>query len=136
MNLLLYYLYCEVALFHLCYMISICLNTDFIPEPCLKVFHVFYACQSGLWLLQVSLHVRGKKGPTSGLADISKLTHPKRVCNHDLMIVQISDWMTKIAKDNPDLVTIVEYGKTYEKRTISLLKVTFSDSQNRQTREG
>uniref|UniRef100_A0A3Q3VSS9 Peptidase M14 domain-containing protein n=1 Tax=Mola mola TaxID=94237 RepID=A0A3Q3VSS9_MOLML len=44
---------------------------------------------------------------------------------------EISDWMTQIAKANPDLVTIVEYGKTYEKRTISLLKVTFSDSQNR-----
>lgn len=31
--------------------------------------------------------------------------------------------MNQTAKDHPDLVTIVDYGKTYEKRTISLLKV-------------
>lgn len=31
--------------------------------------------------------------------------------------------MSQIAKAYPDVVSIVEYGKTYEKRTISLLKV-------------
>ncbi|XP_017293120.1 carboxypeptidase O-like [Kryptolebias marmoratus] len=31
--------------------------------------------------------------------------------------------MNQIVKDHPDLVTRVEYGKTYEKRTISLLKI-------------
>ncbi|XP_038573397.1 carboxypeptidase O-like isoform X3 [Micropterus salmoides] len=31
--------------------------------------------------------------------------------------------MNQTAKDHPDLVTIVDYGKTYEKRTISLLKI-------------
>lgn len=31
--------------------------------------------------------------------------------------------MAQIAKTYPDVVTIVEYGKTYEKRTVSLLKV-------------
>uniref|UniRef100_UPI0037E892B1 carboxypeptidase O-like n=1 Tax=Semicossyphus pulcher TaxID=241346 RepID=UPI0037E892B1 len=36
---------------------------------------------------------------------------------------EISDWMAQIVKDNPDLVTIMEYGQTYEKRTISLLKI-------------
>lgn len=38
-------------------------------------------------------------------------------------VLQISNWMAQIAKSYPDVVTIVEYGKTYEKRTISLLKV-------------
>lgn len=41
-------------------------------------------------------------------------------------VLQISSWMAQIAKSHPDVVTIVEYGKTYEKRTISLLKVTYS----------
>lgn len=41
-------------------------------------------------------------------------------------VLQISNWMAQIAKSHPDVVTIVEYGKTYEKRTISLLKVTYS----------
>lgn len=31
--------------------------------------------------------------------------------------------MAQIEKDYPDVVTIVDYGQTYEKRTISLLKV-------------
>ncbi|XP_037829695.1 carboxypeptidase O-like isoform X2 [Kryptolebias marmoratus] len=31
--------------------------------------------------------------------------------------------MTQMAKDHPDLVTIVDYGRTYEKRTIKLLKI-------------
>lgn len=33
--------------------------------------------------------------------------------------------MSQTAKAYPDIVSIVEYGKTYEKRTISLLKVPF-----------
>ncbi|XP_037552300.1 carboxypeptidase O-like [Nematolebias whitei] len=36
---------------------------------------------------------------------------------------EISTWMTQTEKDHPDLVTLVEYGKTYEKRTITLLKI-------------
>ncbi|XP_074520809.1 carboxypeptidase O-like [Halichoeres trimaculatus] len=36
---------------------------------------------------------------------------------------EISQWMTDIVKENPDLVSIMKYGKTYEKRTISLLKI-------------
>uniref|UniRef100_A0A3Q3LXW5 Carboxypeptidase O-like n=1 Tax=Mastacembelus armatus TaxID=205130 RepID=A0A3Q3LXW5_9TELE len=38
---------------------------------------------------------------------------------------EITNWMTQIAKDHPDVVTIVDYGQTYEKRTISLLKVIY-----------
>ena len=38
-------------------------------------------------------------------------------------VPQIRNWMVQIANSHPDVVTIVEYGKTYEKRTISLLKV-------------
>ncbi|XP_077370512.1 carboxypeptidase O-like [Festucalex cinctus] len=36
---------------------------------------------------------------------------------------QISEWMTRLAKAYPDIVTTVEYGKTYELRTITLLKI-------------
>ncbi|XP_041835022.1 carboxypeptidase O [Melanotaenia boesemani] len=36
---------------------------------------------------------------------------------------EISTWMAQMVKDYPDLVTIVDYGQTYEKRTISLLKI-------------
>ncbi|KAM6892908.1 carboxypeptidase O-like isoform 1-T1 [Lycodopsis pacificus] len=36
---------------------------------------------------------------------------------------EITDWMAQVAKDHPDVVTVVEYGQTYEKRTISLLKI-------------
>ncbi|XP_053709371.1 carboxypeptidase O [Synchiropus splendidus] len=36
---------------------------------------------------------------------------------------EISEWMAQIAKTHPDVVSIVEYGKTYELRTISLLKI-------------
>lgn len=32
--------------------------------------------------------------------------------------------MAQMVMDYPDVVTIVDYGQTYEKRTISLLKVT------------
>lgn len=31
--------------------------------------------------------------------------------------------MVQMEKAHPDVVSIVEYGKTYEKKTISLLKV-------------
>uniref|UniRef100_H2TMD4 Carboxypeptidase O n=1 Tax=Takifugu rubripes TaxID=31033 RepID=H2TMD4_TAKRU len=47
--------------------------------------------------------------------------------NHDYFkynpMTEVSNWMAQIAKTHPDVVTIVEYGKTYEKRTISLLKI-------------
>ncbi|TMS11876.1 carboxypeptidase O isoform X1 [Larimichthys crocea] len=36
---------------------------------------------------------------------------------------EISKWMSQMQTDYPDLVHIVDYGKTYEKRTISLLKI-------------
>ncbi|XP_034533820.1 carboxypeptidase O-like [Notolabrus celidotus] len=36
---------------------------------------------------------------------------------------EITDWMTQLEKENPDIVTIMDYGKTYEKKTISLLKI-------------
>lgn len=36
---------------------------------------------------------------------------------------EITNWMAQVAKDNPDVVTVLEYGLTYEKRTISLLKI-------------
>ncbi|KAF7214852.1 carboxypeptidase O isoform X1 [Nothobranchius furzeri] len=36
---------------------------------------------------------------------------------------EISNWMTQMEKDHPDVMTIVDYGKTYEKRTIKLLKI-------------
>ncbi|KAM3585072.1 uncharacterized protein V6R79_006607 [Siganus canaliculatus] len=36
---------------------------------------------------------------------------------------EITDWMAQIAKENEPLVTIMEYGQTYEKRAISLLKI-------------
>uniref|UniRef100_A0A3B3BBY9 Carboxypeptidase O n=1 Tax=Oryzias melastigma TaxID=30732 RepID=A0A3B3BBY9_ORYME len=36
---------------------------------------------------------------------------------------EISSWMAQMVKDHPDVVTIVDYGQTYEKRTISLLKI-------------
>ncbi|XP_060888823.1 carboxypeptidase O-like [Labrus mixtus] len=36
---------------------------------------------------------------------------------------EISKWMAQIANDYPEIVTIMEYGQTYEKRTISLLKI-------------
>ncbi|XP_077471526.1 carboxypeptidase O [Stigmatopora argus] len=36
---------------------------------------------------------------------------------------EISEWMVQLAKDHADIVTLVEYGKTYELRTISMLKI-------------
>ncbi|XP_030006425.1 carboxypeptidase O-like [Sphaeramia orbicularis] len=36
---------------------------------------------------------------------------------------EITNWMDQIVKENPDVVTKVDYGKTYENRTISLLKI-------------
>uniref|UniRef100_A0A8C4HYY1 Peptidase M14 domain-containing protein n=1 Tax=Dicentrarchus labrax TaxID=13489 RepID=A0A8C4HYY1_DICLA len=36
---------------------------------------------------------------------------------------EISNWMVQMAKDHPDVVSIVEYGQTYEKRVIKLLKI-------------
>ncbi|XP_017293119.1 carboxypeptidase O-like [Kryptolebias marmoratus] len=36
---------------------------------------------------------------------------------------EIGVWMVQMKEDHPDLVTRVEYGTTYEKRTISLLKI-------------
>lgn len=42
--------------------------------------------------------------------------------------------MAQMVKDHPDVVTIVDYGQTYEKRTISLLKVMQTCSKNVQKR--
>uniref|UniRef100_A0A672IWD4 Carboxypeptidase O n=1 Tax=Salarias fasciatus TaxID=181472 RepID=A0A672IWD4_SALFA len=36
---------------------------------------------------------------------------------------EITDWMWLMVKDHPDLVTVVDYGRTHENRTISLLKI-------------
>uniref|UniRef100_A0A667WJR1 Carboxypeptidase O n=1 Tax=Myripristis murdjan TaxID=586833 RepID=A0A667WJR1_9TELE len=37
--------------------------------------------------------------------------------------LQITDWMDMIAKNYSDVASLVEYGKTYENRPISLLKI-------------
>lgn len=36
---------------------------------------------------------------------------------------EIAGWMEQMVKDHPDVVTVVKYGKTYESRDISLLKI-------------
>uniref|UniRef100_A0A672IT24 Carboxypeptidase O n=1 Tax=Salarias fasciatus TaxID=181472 RepID=A0A672IT24_SALFA len=36
---------------------------------------------------------------------------------------EITDWMWLMVEDHPDLVTVVDYGRTHENRTISLLKI-------------
>ncbi|XP_061571612.1 carboxypeptidase O [Cololabis saira] len=36
---------------------------------------------------------------------------------------EISRWMSQMQTDHPDVVTLVDYGQTYEKRTISLMKI-------------
>nr|XP_057908549.1 carboxypeptidase O-like [Doryrhamphus excisus] len=36
---------------------------------------------------------------------------------------EISEWMVQMEKDHPDIVTRIEYGRTYEFRTITLLKI-------------
>uniref|UniRef100_A0AAQ4RX29 Peptidase M14 domain-containing protein n=1 Tax=Gasterosteus aculeatus aculeatus TaxID=481459 RepID=A0AAQ4RX29_GASAC len=36
---------------------------------------------------------------------------------------EISQWMDQVATDHPDVVTVMKYGQTYEKRTIRLLKI-------------
>lgn len=41
-----------------------------------------------------------------------------------MKLSQISQWMIDMEKENPDIVTVVEYGQTYEKRAISLLRVS------------
>lgn len=43
--------------------------------------------------------------------------------------------MVQTEKAHPDLVTIVEYGKTYEKKTISLLKVWLSVSDDKNQKD-
>ncbi|XP_031147779.1 carboxypeptidase O [Sander lucioperca] len=44
---------------------------------------------------------------------------------------EINDWMNKVQKDYPDVVTIVEYGQTYEKRVIRLLKIGFNTGKKK-----
>ncbi|KAM4602147.1 carboxypeptidase O-like [Polymixia lowei] len=36
---------------------------------------------------------------------------------------EITDWMTQMKTEHPDLVNLIDYGKTYENKTISLLKI-------------
>ncbi|XP_014858608.1 PREDICTED: carboxypeptidase O isoform X1 [Poecilia mexicana] len=36
---------------------------------------------------------------------------------------EINSWMAQMAKEYPDVVTIVDYGKSYENRTISLMRI-------------
>ncbi|KAK5891431.1 hypothetical protein CgunFtcFv8_018684 [Champsocephalus gunnari] len=44
---------------------------------------------------------------------------------------EITDWMVQAVKDYPEVVTIVEYGQTYEKRTISLLKIGINTGEQK-----
>ncbi|XP_070711416.1 carboxypeptidase O-like [Pempheris klunzingeri] len=48
---------------------------------------------------------------------------------HDMQ--EIANWMNQMAKDHPDVVTIVDYGKTYEKRTIRLLKIGLNTGEKK-----
>ncbi|KAK0151412.1 Carboxypeptidase O [Merluccius polli] len=41
---------------------------------------------------------------------------------------QIDDWMSQILMDNPDMVSMERYGRTYQERDINLIKVNFSSS--------
>ncbi|KAM9859983.1 carboxypeptidase O-like [Aulostomus maculatus] len=44
---------------------------------------------------------------------------------------EISDWMDQTARDHPDIVTKVDYGKTHELRTISLLKIGLNTGEKK-----
>ncbi|TNN55662.1 Carboxypeptidase O [Liparis tanakae] len=46
-------------------------------------------------------------------------------------MAEIADWMTRVEKENPDVVTAMEYGQTYEKRPISLLKIGLNTGQRK-----
>ncbi|CAN9498254.1 unnamed protein product [Ophioblennius macclurei] len=59
---------------------------------------------------------------TAGAATIDRVEHDY-FRYHPMP--EITNWMRQMVKDHPDLVTMVDYGKTYENRTISLLKIGF-----------
>ncbi|CAB1440740.1 unnamed protein product [Pleuronectes platessa] len=44
---------------------------------------------------------------------------------------EISKWMTQIAQNHSEVVTIMDYGQTYEKRNISLLKIGLSTGERK-----
>ncbi|KAI3366065.1 hypothetical protein L3Q82_009893 [Scortum barcoo] len=44
---------------------------------------------------------------------------------------EIQSWMAQIKNEHPDVVTIMDYGKTYEHRTISLLKIGFDTGEKK-----
>ncbi|KAM8905228.1 LOW QUALITY PROTEIN: carboxypeptidase O [Spinachia spinachia] len=44
---------------------------------------------------------------------------------------EISQWMDQVANDHPDVVTVMKYGQTYEKRTIRLLKIGLNTGEEK-----
>ncbi|KAK2856797.1 hypothetical protein Q5P01_005532 [Channa striata] len=44
---------------------------------------------------------------------------------------EITNWMAQLLKEHPDVVSIVDYGQTYEKRTISLLKIGINTGEKK-----
>jgi len=80
--------------------------------------------QGGVWLLQIPSNARGEKADSRSYTfyfDRPLHTESNVCCVYSTL--QITDWMVQAVKNYPEVVTIVEYGQTYEKRNISLLKV-------------
>ncbi|XP_034037845.1 carboxypeptidase O-like [Thalassophryne amazonica] len=44
---------------------------------------------------------------------------------------EITAWMAQIVKENPEMATIISYGKTYENRTIRLLKIGLKTAEKK-----
>ncbi|XP_029304105.1 carboxypeptidase O-like [Cottoperca gobio] len=44
---------------------------------------------------------------------------------------EITDWMSQVVKDYPEVVTTVDYGQTYENRVISLLKIGLNTGEKK-----
>uniref|UniRef100_A0AAY4DUU1 Peptidase M14 domain-containing protein n=1 Tax=Denticeps clupeoides TaxID=299321 RepID=A0AAY4DUU1_9TELE len=64
---------------------------------------------------------------THGILIFCRLIKGHEARNYDYTIyhplAEISTWMGQMVSENPDVVTLVDYGSTYENRTISLLKI-------------
>jgi len=92
----------------------------------------FHHCFSLILLLCANRveHDYYKYHPMAEVRRMSSLLTRRTLTRHSLRLrdpciltPQIADWMTRVAKENPDVVTTMAYGRTYEKRSISLLKV-------------
>ncbi|XP_012995286.4 carboxypeptidase O-like isoform X2 [Esox lucius] len=88
-------------------------------------------CLGSVGLVLLALTVQNGHGAPDSAGWNGKDTTERNYYTRYHNMTEISDWMEKMKRENPDVVSSMVYGQTYEERNITLLKIGLNSTKRK-----